>query len=253
MAWHLTGAKPLSEPMNDGLFHWSIYVSLGLNELNEIFKQIFSMKNGVLIQISLRFIFPPVQLNAKLFIHENAFENIACEMAAILSSGRWVNIKPWIVSLMADFCIKSTRESLPMVINKKVLYLLWLKSWINCKLCFCCVTHWSLDSRFVPSQWETALLCNDVSHWLSSNLESALHIHASKRCHHYFRQWFITCSLPSDFLNQCWLIANMVPKEQTSMKFESNHKKNSSKKMHLKMLSAELVSFYSGLHVLNPG
>ena len=24
------------------------------------------------------------------------------------------------------------------------------------------------DSRFAPSQWETALLCNDVSHWLSA-------------------------------------------------------------------------------------
>ena len=25
-----------------------------------------------------------------------------------------------------------------------------------------------------PSQWETALHCNDVSHWLGANLESAL-------------------------------------------------------------------------------
>ena len=30
------------------------------------------------------------------------------------------------------------------------------------------------DTRFAPSQWETALLCNDVSHWLGANLESAL-------------------------------------------------------------------------------
>ena len=29
-------------------------------------------------------------------------------------------------------------------------------------------------SRFVPSQWEKALLCNDVSHWLGASLESAL-------------------------------------------------------------------------------
>ena len=29
-------------------------------------------------------------------------------------------------------------------------------------------------SRFAPSQWETALLCIDVSHWLCTNLESAL-------------------------------------------------------------------------------
>ena len=30
------------------------------------------------------------------------------------------------------------------------------------------------DSRFAPSQWETALLCNDVSHWLGASLDSAL-------------------------------------------------------------------------------
>ena len=30
------------------------------------------------------------------------------------------------------------------------------------------------DSRFAPSQWETALLCNDVSYWLGASLESAL-------------------------------------------------------------------------------
>ena len=30
------------------------------------------------------------------------------------------------------------------------------------------------DARFAPSQWETALPCNDISHWLGTNLESAL-------------------------------------------------------------------------------
>ena len=29
-------------------------------------------------------------------------------------------------------------------------------------------------SRFAPSQWETALRCNDVSHWPGGSLESAL-------------------------------------------------------------------------------
>ena len=32
------------------------------------------------------------------------------------------------------------------------------------------------DSRFALSQWERALHCNDVSHWLGSNLESALNV-----------------------------------------------------------------------------
>ena len=29
-------------------------------------------------------------------------------------------------------------------------------------------------SKFAPSQWEMALLCNAISHWLGANLESAL-------------------------------------------------------------------------------
>ena len=32
----------------------------------------------------------------------------------------------------------------------------------------------AMDSRFTPSQWQMGLLCNDVSHWLGANLESAL-------------------------------------------------------------------------------
>ena len=31
------------------------------------------------------------------------------------------------------------------------------------------------DSSFAPSQWETALYCNDVSYWLGASLESALY------------------------------------------------------------------------------
>ena len=31
------------------------------------------------------------------------------------------------------------------------------------------------DSRFAPSQWETSLQSNAVSHWLGANLESALY------------------------------------------------------------------------------
>ena len=36
------------------------------------------------------------------------------------------------------------------------------------------------DSRFAPSQWETALFCNDVSHWSGASLESTM-LYVSKR------------------------------------------------------------------------
>ena len=32
------------------------------------------------------------------------------------------------------------------------------------------------DSRLVPSQWETLLQCNALTHWLGANLQSALYI-----------------------------------------------------------------------------
>ena len=37
-----------------------------------------------------------------------------------------------------------------------------------------CHASYRADSKFAPSQWETVLLCNDVSHWLGPILESAL-------------------------------------------------------------------------------
>ena len=61
MACRLFGAKPLSKPMLD-------YSQLShKNKFQWKFNQ-----------------------NTKVFIHENASENIVCEMAVILSSGRWV-------------------------------------------------------------------------------------------------------------------------------------------------------------------
>ena len=44
------------------------------------------------------------------------------------------------------------------------------------------LTYHRADSRFAPSQWETALLCNDVSHWLGANLESVLYHDDVKTC-----------------------------------------------------------------------
>ena len=59
--------------------------------------------------------------------------------------------------------------------------------------------HCRADSRLVHSQWETALLCNDVSHWLGASLDSAL-------------QWiidFLTTSLII-FLPKLRFIANFI-------------------------------------------
>ena len=76
------------------------------------------------------------------------------------------------------------------------------------------------DSRFAPSQWETALLCNDVSHWLGAILELALlawyHSMWSKLCKSVvlFRGSVISrnkCLVYLSFWGNCgWHISNHV-------------------------------------------
>ena len=56
------------------------------------------------------------------------------------------------------------------------------------------VTEMRADSRFAPSQWETALLWNVGSHWLVASLESALEVCT---CMHIsVTEWCITEYLP---------------------------------------------------------
>ena len=48
-------------------------------------------------------------------------------------------------------------------------------------------------NRITPSQWETALLCNDGSHWLGASLESALRkmVFISKQFLYQPYQWVV--------------------------------------------------------------
>ena len=54
---------------------------------------------------------------------------------------------------------------------------------------------------FVPSEWETALLRNDVSHWLGANLELALLLcllmpqHLTVLGHYHVQSWLETSIL----------------------------------------------------------
>ena len=60
--------------------------------------------------------------------------------------------------------------------------------WCWCDASFA-ITQRTRDlSRYAPSQWETSLHCNDVSHWLDVYLDSSLELcwlflHDNLRCH----------------------------------------------------------------------
>ena len=99
-------------------------------------------------------------------------------------------------SLVSDFlCARNVKAALraPDLISLwfRVQYLPSQRLWKTCHTIFCRSNNngYSADSRFAPSQWETALLCNDVSHWLGTNLESALYMSYSCVSLHRLTHW----------------------------------------------------------------
>ena len=77
-----------------------------------------------------------------------------------------------------------------------------------------------VDSRSAPRQWETPLLCNDVSHWLGASLESAPCIDSYLKVPVlYIRDLKLDTTVPADVLapngakpsaGTCWLIREIV-------------------------------------------
>ena len=66
----------------------------------------------------------------------------------------------------------------------------------------CCITH-RAHSRFAPSQWETSLLCNDVSHLLGASLESALNSPLSECMFLHLPSWMKVTTVV--FINFTWV------------------------------------------------
>ena len=88
---------------------------------------------------------------------KNASEKIVSEMAAILSRGGEL-IVPQTMDL--NSCINHHW----VMRHSHQPYYIYGRFWSVIRA----------DSRFAPSQWETPLQSNAVSHWLSASLESAL-------------------------------------------------------------------------------
>ena len=66
---------------------------------------------------------------------------------------------------------------------------------------------------------------------------------------HLFRWWFVTCSAPSHYLNQCWLTVSMTLTNLSEIGIKLQ--KFSLIKMYLKMLSLKWLPFCPGGVELN--
>ena len=73
---------------------------------------------------------------------------------------------------MMTFTLEWPAPQIPVLTHKysKKLHILH----IFFRILHCQWVNYRADSRFAPSQWETSLQSNVVSHWLGTNLESAL-------------------------------------------------------------------------------
>ena len=85
--------------------------------------------------------------------------------------------------------------------------------------------HSRADSRFASSQWETALLCNDVSHWLGASPEAVLHITSPLRVEptshqlpmrNHIRKWSFTNGVLKARLSATPPPVRLVPDQATS-------------------------------------
>ena len=72
---------------------------------------------------------------------------------------------PVVKSSSIPYCLRILNMRILIMINKFCRFALNKSIYIRA------------DSRFAPSQWDTVLLCNDVSYWLGASLEPALYMH----------------------------------------------------------------------------
>ena len=95
-------------------------------------------------------------------------------------------------------------------------------------------------SVYAPSHWEMALQCNTISQWLGAycmrmryeflciNMSHSSplvpHIFFGELGQHWFRQWFIACTVTSHYLNQCWVILKWMLRNKHQWHFNQNTK-----------------------------
>ena len=115
--------------------------------------------------------------NSNISIQRYAFENVVCKMAAILF--RPQHVKPPIYLYFSYFFSSCNIVSISFIPFIKFLCVdrggdSYQLSLHRENYLYIRVGSSRVDSRLAPSQWETSLQSNTVSHWLGTNLESAL-------------------------------------------------------------------------------
>ena len=65
-----------------------------------------------------------LQINSHILIHENAFDNTVCEMAAFLSRPQWVDIKDTIPLKKVAVCCSNAKDAFNAVLSTALCFML---------------------------------------------------------------------------------------------------------------------------------
>ena len=96
----------------------------------------------------------------RYYTHYDVIIMIVCNMGAILSS---------------PYCSDACTNYFTLLVTKGNVFYTPKMKWFTCNQMGWYKGYHRANARFAPSQWETALLCSNVSHWLGASLESALY------------------------------------------------------------------------------
>ena len=93
-----------------------------------------------------------------------------------------MNNIPALVQIMAWRRPGDKTLSEPMMVSLPTHLCVTRPQWVKMGLVFGwpllgLLSSYRADSRFAPSQWEAALLCNDISHRLAASIESAVYMY----------------------------------------------------------------------------
>ena len=119
---------------------------------------------------------------------------LTCKCSELWRSGPWFNIKMPSYQYRKSHCgdktvVRSSYLHNGISYTGKMVSFYWISPQLPRKSAQILLPNWQFylprivgpwdmygraDSRLVPSQWETPLLRNTVSHWLGANLEAAL-------------------------------------------------------------------------------
>ena len=89
-----------------------------------------------------------------ILIHKKASENIVCEMAAILSRGRWVNGDTVNRDALSSHINGLVQERRNFIANALKLRLSWTNPSILCFQCSC--WYWVMWWHYLPLLWSTS-------------------------------------------------------------------------------------------------